>query len=802
MRVSRFISSHTAKGDSATAADPDHLLHLLEIPGTDPEDLAQHLPFSERDTSVGVENEFQAVVIGKKENLDLAVTIEESNYYKNILRRSASGDMSKKTVVGLERYLEEKESKVWENSWVRFPQNALSKYANHIFRSDLQSDKAVPGSKLRSDAHRFTFEKDGQSFLRIPVSYLLKLALADVLDRDAGLHPFIRITGEEMMAHFSNDNTSPEIFSFYPVKSVSSSESAGKEAARETLIRFLLTQLIIAYAEHQFKLKDHGQQVRVYFSASPPFMQKQLNNCISDEFYRHLFMSPCLSGWSRGEEKHDYMKLCHKVLSRSQINGISKLKEAGIITSNLVVLPNNSNISLANNGTHISIGSAKLGRLLKDKASGFTPAHEKYIGDLAIKITEHFLCLFPGIYSASPYRLDFKDFHPETVLGFLPHEIDYTHLRMIWRRWKRKAKISILGNPITPFGPVLVDRFLSRIFGLKGDFLPDYRLVDYFVSLMSTDESPALNGQIGNGDRLKHDLSQMGIFDSRMPLYQLVRLREASQMGYSGFEHRYFSIFERIMFDMRYAADLQNLITALAYQYILSGKVTHAMIPDTTDIESERRQIFFAGAIDLPTFFVKTKTENLFLRQILRRVKRTRFSRRYAGYTRIRMIDYKTALIEMIRDDGRDLIQSLRLQGLLTDLESRICSPKDKSTAGKLTAGILAGSDKKGAMKLNGEVFNKRAEQFYIQDLRDRQIREGFTELETEFKALELWAGYRDSSYNQALHTVLKDMDLTRFLKTARTRFTEGRLEQSDLKKLIYLIILYVRKKKKAFSDK
>nr|NJM03322.1 hypothetical protein [Desulfobacula sp.] len=68
-------------------------------------------------------------------------------------------------------------------------------------------------------------------------------------------------------------------------------------------------------------------------------------------------MSPCLSGWTRGQEKHRYMKLCHKVLSRSHINGISKLKEAGIITSNLVVLPNASNMSLANNGTHISLGS-------------------------------------------------------------------------------------------------------------------------------------------------------------------------------------------------------------------------------------------------------------------------------------------------------------------------------------------------------------------------------------------------------------------------------------------------------------
>jgi hypothetical protein len=31
------------------------------------------------------------------------------------------------------------------------------------------------------------------------------------------------------------------------------------------------------------------------------------------------------------------------------------------------------------------------------------------------------------------------------VLGFLPHELDYTHLRMIWRRWRKKADLNFFG---------------------------------------------------------------------------------------------------------------------------------------------------------------------------------------------------------------------------------------------------------------------------------------------------------------------------------------------------------------------
>lgn len=784
----------------APRTDLPHLLDIMEIDTSSPEGFLASLPFSTRDITAGTENEFQAVVLGKGQDLDLAVTIEESNYYKNLIRRAASGDTSKKKRLGLERYLNQRTDDVWENSWVRFPKEALNTYANHIFNSDLKSDKANPESPMRSDAANFSFVKNNTPFVRIPVSYLLKLALADAIGSDQMSHPLIRITGEKMMAHFSNDNTSPEIFSFHPVRATAS-ESVGRRMAKETLIRFVFTQLLVAYAQIKFCLNDHGQQVRIFFSSSPPLMQKQLNDAISDSFYRTLFMSPCLSGWTRGQEKHDYMNLCHQVLSRSQLNGIAKLREAGIITTNLVALPNTSNVSLANNGTHISMGSLKLSRLLKDPGTGFTKHHEKYLGDLVIKITEHFLCLFPGTYSASPLRMNFEDFHPEKALGFLPHEIDYTHLRMMWRRWKRKADIHILGQAVTPFGPAWLDRIVSRGFCLKGDCVPDARLIDYFACLMSTDQSPSLDGTLGNEDRLKKDLSQMGIFDERMPMYQLVRIRKYLEMGYSGFEHRYFSIFENLETDMGNALDLQTLITALAYQYILSGKITHEMIPDTPNMESERRQIFFCSAIDLPTFYVRTQTKNLFLRRIISKIERTRMSRRYPGYTRIRLNDYKKALITLLNADGQDLIQKGSMKEVLSDLEARLRYPDAFSACGRLTRGILKREKKKDPMKFRGDVFNKKAENFYINELREQQIEEGFGVLKKEFSQMDVWASYNQSPHRQAIKTILKEKDLLCFLAEVKRSFLDNTLDLANLKKILFLIILYVNKEAKDFGQ-
>lgn len=132
--------------------------------------------------------------------------------------------------------------------------------------------------------------------------------------------------------------------------------------------------------------------------------QRLLNDLIPDVFYRELFMSSCLSGWQCGEEKHHYMALCHEVLSRSQLNALGKLKEAGIIANNLVVLPNASNISLANNGTHLSLGSRVLTGLMADAGSCYGELEEKHYGDLVIKICEHFLPLIAGTAVSVPTR--------------------------------------------------------------------------------------------------------------------------------------------------------------------------------------------------------------------------------------------------------------------------------------------------------------------------------------------------------------------------------------------------------------
>lgn len=545
------------------------------------------------------------------------------------------------------------------------------------------------------------------------------------------------------------------------------------------------------YANRKFELLETGQRAVIYFAPHPPIRQKRLNGLISDNFYRELFMNPCLSGWDSGQDKHDYMRLCHEVLSRSHQHVIGKLKDAGIITRNLVVPTSPSNISLANNGTHVSLGSRKLTQLSQTLPDEFTLRDEKYFGDLVTKVIEHFLPLFVGTYSAAPYRLDFLDFHPENVLGFLPHELDHQFLRLFWQRWKRKAGLRFFGKPITPLGPLWLDKALSYGCGMRGDYIPDFRLIDYLVVLPSTEECPALDGTLENEVRLKRDLAEQGIYDERMSFYHLYKLRTFPAMGFSGFEGRYYSLFESLLDDMGEAASLQAFLTALAFKYIFQFEMHPSDVPDDPATESERRQIFFGAAVNLPTFYVRADTSNRFLKRILAQTPKVRLSRRFHSYYRVHHREYRQTLLTIMREDGADLIEALQLHDVMDKLKDRIDNPDECSAFGKLTKGILQESGATSPFSLSGEEYNTTAEAYYRQTLRMRHLKEAVQALEVDCAALDVRETPTLHKGKALAQAVLgSSTSAQAFLERTKPALIDETILLPQLTKLIHLVLI------------
>lgn len=750
------------------------------------------LPFSAHDITGGSETELQASVEGRHDAVDLPLVIEESNYLRNLQRRAAAGESPVRIVEALEDLLRNNPTGIWENSWVRIPVRLLSSDVREVLERDLSADKGTLQGETRRDRAEFFVEHRGEPCLRVPVSYVLKLSLIQAVSAGLCQSQPVKATGLRFSDHFLNDNSSPETLSFY-VSALQPATGMGKAVAGEMVKRYFLSHLLILHANESFGLRASGQRALIYFAPHPPIRQKRLNALLSDNFYRDMFMNPCLSGWRRGEEKRRYMHLCHQVLSRSQLNAVIKLRDAGIITRNLVVLPSPSNISLANNGTHLSLGSRLMTGLLADPTSKFTAMHEKLLGDLVIKITEHFLPLFVGTYSAAPYRLDFWDFHPEKALGFLPHELDGGHLRMLWRRWKKKANLSVFGQPITPIGPLWLDKLTSLVFRLRGDFVPDFRLIDYLVALLSTDQSPALDGIPGNEQRLKRDLAQLGIFDESMSLYLLLKLRSQSVIGFSGFEGRHYSLFADPFIDMAEAATLQALLIGLAFKYIAEGTVRHIDIPDDPTTESERRQLLFASALGLSACNVRLDGPNRLLARILSKTAKTRPSRRYGDHLRVRLVEYRQALLEIIREDAPDLIEAFGAEPLIESVQRRLAEPDVHGVSGKLTTGILGLTGARSPMDLSADDFNESAEEYYRGVLRRRHVHEAIDLLLEDLIRLDDCHADGNSVYRQRVTEVIGRRSASEFLRSVREGILSETLDDTQLRLCIQLTLIVLQ---------
>jgi hypothetical protein len=766
---------------------PARLRSALELPDPSHSRFAEGLPFVSQDATVGCENEMQVAVAGASDAVDLPVTIGQSNYYANLLETVSTQRFPHHAVSGIEQFLAANPDGVWENSWLRIPQRRLNSAAARVLTEDLCN---ADGS-LRSDSQRFFVRgAHGEPFVRVPISYAFKLALIQFTGSAQGLPDPVVEMAVRLTGSFSNDNCSPEILSAY-VSPQHRGSATGRNVAEESSKRFLLSHLLLMYAEREFALAEHGQKPLVYFSPHAPVRQAELADHISDSFYRELYVNPCLSGFADGESKSRYMGQCHEVLSRSALRAIKGLRDAGIVTRNLIVLPQNSTVSLSNNGTHVSLGSLKLGQARASGAHGLGAAGEKWHGDLVIKIVEHFLPLFIGTYSAAPHRLDFGDLHPERALRFLPHQLKHQHLRMLWRGWKKKASMKVLQKPLTPVGPQWLDQLLATTLHLRGDFVPDMRLLDYLVALPSTDRSPALDGTPGNDARCLRDLDDLGIFDRRMSFYLPYKLREWERSGFSGFEGRIYSQFADTD-DLAHAVAMQNLVTALASKYVLSGRYSHRDIPDDRVIESERRQLFFATAAGISAAYVHKGTKNRLLRDILQLVPRTRSSSRFRGYLKVQIEDYRNALVKIIRRDASELVELMEMDQIVDDLDARLNDPENRSTSGRLTRAALENCDAKTPLAVSAREFNLAMEQHYRTDMRKGAIVRALDLLERDATTLILRCS-ADERMRSALFKLAGSDSAADIVRRVRTGIVDESVSTTEIERMLGLLLLVIR---------
>jgi hypothetical protein len=270
----------------------------------------------------------------------------------------------------------------------------------------------------------------------------------------------------------------------------------------------------------------------------------------------------------------------------------------------------------------------------------------------------------------------------------------------------------------------------------------------------------------------------------------MYRLREFHRMGFSGFEGRHYSLFPSLRHDLPHAVQLQQLLTCLAFKYMLTGKYGHEHIPDTSFVESERRQIFFGTAAGIPTFFVRKDTPNLLLKDILAETHDVRISRRYAGYLRIHNYEYRLGLIRVLRRDAIDLIEMLGLQDTLDDLETRLQPAAGAAAVDRLTAGILRYAGLKSPFGRNAMYLNHAAEAYYRTTLRNEHLGEALDFLRDDLERMQTSRSIEDNSMREAMQFAFGSRRVTQWLRAITNRVLQEALTLDEVRSMIYLLLI------------
>lgn len=170
----------------------------------------ESLPFGSGDVTAGTETNFRRWSWGNTRQ-SIFHSPSSARSTTQTSRRISVGEASTELIRELQKFLSDNDEQVWDNSWVRFPRKYLSQFASNLLDEDLKVNSGE-GGEARSDRDKFVFATNWGEWVRVPISYLVKLALADVVGTQPELASPIKATAVGLLQHFANDLTSPETF--------------------------------------------------------------------------------------------------------------------------------------------------------------------------------------------------------------------------------------------------------------------------------------------------------------------------------------------------------------------------------------------------------------------------------------------------------------------------------------------------------------------------------------------------------------------------------------------------------------
>jgi hypothetical protein len=208
--------------------------------------------------------------------------------------------------------------------------------------------------------------------------------------------------------------------------------------------------------------------------------------------------------------------------------------------------------------------------------------------------------------------------------------------------------------------------------------------------------------------------------------------------------------------------------------------------------------VTFSAAIGLQTCNIRRETPNRFMARLLSLTSRTRDSRRYPGFLRVRLDDYRAAALTMIEQDVPDLVEAFGLRETLTRLRQRLADPDSSAASGRLTAAILGQAGARSPLQISGQEFNQAAETYYRETLRTRHMEEALDRLQEDLHMIDRSHDDGDRELTARFRTIIGRQDAATFVESIRPSLLNEELPASTLRQCIHLLLLVLHRDRQA----
>ena len=145
-------------------------------------------------------------------------------------------------------------------------------------------------------------------------------------------------------------------------------------------------------------------------------------------------------------------------------------------------------------------------------------------------------------------------------------------------------------------------------------------------------------------------------------------------------------------------------------------------------------------------------------------------------------------MVTYLRENAADLIDAMDMDRVLSDLAIR-CDDRDHQAEYRLTSGILPGSG--DAMNVDARDFNRAAEKFYREQLRQQNLSEACAHLRQDAESLQRC---QRSEVRACLRHGVRVQDASRFVADIEARTLSDQLSLQEITTLMNLLLLLALK--------